>query len=244
VLRGDGRPLAGASVTLTDVSGRQVDRSRSGADGDYRLQPTTGGTYLLIAAAPQLAPNASMVALADSPVHRDVVLAGGSVLSGHVRGGDDEPLAGALVTLTDVHGEVVGSHVTGGDGRFEVAELLAGSYTLAGQAPGHQPVAVTVVLGDGPLEQDLVLVGGARVSGVVRADSDQRPLAEATVSLLDDSGNVLATTCTGEKGEFAFEDLLAGDYTLIASGFGPVAAGLRIAAGDDVAHDMALGGGR
>jgi EmrB/QacA subfamily drug resistance transporter len=244
VLRGDGRPLAGASVTLTDVSGRQVDRSRSGADGDYRLHPTTGGTYLLIAAAPQLAPNASMVALADSPVHRDVVLAGGSVLCGHVRGGDGEPLAGALVTLTDVQGEVVGSHVTGGNGRFEVAELLAGTYTLAGQAPGHQPVAVTVVLGDGPLEQDLVLAGGARVSGVVRADSDQRPLAEATVSLLDEAGDVLATTRTGEKGEFVFEDLLAGDYTLIASGFGPVATGLRIAAGDDVAHDMTLGGGR
>jgi EmrB/QacA subfamily drug resistance transporter len=244
VLRGDGRPLAGASVTLTDVSGRQVDRSRSGADGDYRLHPTTGGTYLLIAAAPQLAPNASMVALADSPVHRDVVLAGGSVLCGHVRGGDGEPLAGALVTLTDVQGEVVGSHVTGGNGRFEVAELLAGTYTLAGQAAGHQPVAVTVVLGDGPLEQDLVLAGGARVSGVVRADSDQRPLAEATVSLLDEAGDVLATTRTGEKGEFVFEDLLAGDYTLIASGFGPVAAGLRIAAGDDVAHDMTLGGGR
>jgi EmrB/QacA subfamily drug resistance transporter len=244
VLRGDGRPLAGASVTLTDVSGRQVDRSRSGTDGDYRLTPTTGGTYLLIAAAPQLAPNASMVALADSPVHRDVVLAGGSVLCGHVRGGDGEPLAGALVTLTDVQGEVVGSHVTGGDGRFEVAELLTGTYTLAGQAPGHQPVAVTVVLGDDPLEQDLVLVGGARVSGVVRADSDGRPLAEATVSLLDDAGNVITTTSTGEKGEFAFEDLLAGDYTLIASGFGPVAAGLRIAAGDDVAHDMTLGGGR
>ena len=105
-------------------------------------------------------------------------------------------------------------------------------------------MAITVVLGDDPLEQDLVLVGGARVSGVVRADSDQRPLAEATVSLLDESGNVLATTCTGEKGEFAFEDLPAGDYTLIASGFGPVAAGLRIAPGDDVAHDMTLGGGR
>jgi hypothetical protein len=244
VLRGDGRPLAGASVTLTDVSGRQVDRSRSGADGDYRLHPETGGTYLLIAAAPQLAPNASMVALADSPVHRDVVLAGGSVLCGHVRGGDGEPLAGALVTLTDVQGEVVGSHVTGGNGRFEVAELLAGTYTLAGQAPGHQPVAVTIVLGDGPLEQDLVLAGGARVSGVVRADSDQRPLAEATVSLLDEAGDVLATTRTGEKGEFLFEDLLAGDYTLIASGFGPVATGLRLAAGDDVAHDMTLGGGR
>jgi EmrB/QacA subfamily drug resistance transporter len=242
VLRGDGRPLAGASVTLTDVSGRQIDRTRSGPDGDYRLHPWAGGTYLLIAAAPNLSPNAAMVALADSPVHRDVVLAGNALLHGRVRGRDDEPLAGALITLTDVQGEVVGSAITGDDGRFALGDLLAGSYTLAGQAPGHQPVAVTVQLGDGAaVEQDVVLVGGARVSGVVRAYSDQRPLPEATVTLLDDTGNVLATTFTGEKGEYAFEDLLAGTYSLVASGYAPVATGLNLVAGADVETDVTLG---
>ncbi|MCU1667660.1 MAG: transporter [Blastococcus sp.] len=242
VLRGDGRPLAGASVTLTDVSGRQIDRTRSGPDGDYRLHPWAGGTYLLIAAAPNLSPNAAMVALADSPVHRDVVLAGNALLHGRVRGRDDEPLAGALITLTDVQGEVVDSAITGDDGRFALGDLLAGSYTLAGQAPGHQPVAVTVQLGDGAaVEQDVVLVGGARVSGVVRAYSDERPLPEATVTLLDDTGNVLATTFTGEKGEYAFEDLLAGTYSLVASGYAPVATGLNLVAGADVETDVTLG---
>jgi EmrB/QacA subfamily drug resistance transporter len=245
VLRGDGRPLAGASVTLTDVSGRQVDRARSGADGDYQLHPTAGGTYLLIASAPDLAPNAAMVALADSPVRRDVVLAGSALLRGSVRTADDEPLAGALITLTDVQGDVVGSAVTRGDGRFALGELLAGTYTLAGQAPGHQPVALTVQLADGAtVERDVVLVGGARVSGVIRAFTDQRPLQEATVTLLDDHGNVLATTCTGEKGEYAFEDLLAGNYSLVASGFAPVATALRLGAGSDLEADLTLGGPR
>jgi EmrB/QacA subfamily drug resistance transporter len=245
VLRGDGRPLAGASVTLADVSGRQVDRARSGADGDYQLRPSAGGTYLLIASAPNLAPNAAMVALADSPVRRDVVLAGSALLRGSVRAADDEPLAGALITLTDVQGDVVGSAVTTGDGRYALGELLAGTYTLAGQAPGHQPVALTVQLADGAtVERDVVLVGGARVSGVVRAFSDQRPLPEATVTLLDDSGNVLATTCTGEKGEYAFDDLLEGDYSLVASGFAPVATALRLGAGVELEHDVTLGGAR
>src|SRR4051794_8888243 len=112
VLRGDGRPLVGASVTLADVGGRQVDRTRSGADGDYRLHPAVGGTYLLIASAPNLAPNAAMVALADSPVRRDIPLAGSARLRGHVRGGNEKPLAGALVTLTDVQGDVAGSAIT------------------------------------------------------------------------------------------------------------------------------------
>ena len=245
VLRGDGRPLAGASVTLADVSGRQVDRARSGADGDYQLRPTAGGTYLLIASAPDLAPNAAMVALADSPVRRDVVLAGSALLRGSVRSAEDEPLAGALITLTDVQGDVVGSAVTSGDGRFAIGELLAGTYTLAGQAPGHQPVALTVQLADGAtVERDVVLVGGARVSGVVRAFSDQRPLPEATVTLLDDSGNVLATTSTGEKGEYAFDDLLEGDYSLVTSGFAPVAAAVHLRAGADLEHDVTLGGAR
>jgi hypothetical protein len=245
VRRGDGRPLAGASVTLADVNGRQVDRTQSGAGGDYRLHPPVGGTYLLIASAPNLAPNAAMVALADSPVQRDVVLAGSARLRGHVRGRDDEPLAGALITLTDVQGDVVGSAITHADGWFELTELLAGSYTLAGQAPGHQPVALTVQLADGAaLEQDLLLVGGARVSGVVRAQSDQRPLPEATVTLLDGAGNVLATTSTGEKGEYAFDDLLEGDYSLVASGFAPVATGLHLRSGADVEQPLTLGGTR
>ncbi|MBW8767561.1 MAG: carboxypeptidase regulatory-like domain-containing protein, partial [Geodermatophilales bacterium] len=245
VLRGDGRPLVGASVTLTDVSGRQIDRARSGPYGDYELHPSAGGTYLLIASAPNLAPNAAMVALADSPVHRDVVLAGSALLHGTVRGGDDEPLAGALVTLTDVQGEVVGSAITAGDGRFAVRELLAGTYTLAAQAPGYQPVATTVQLGDGAtVEQDVVLLGGASVRGVVRAHTDQRPIQEATVTLLDETGNVLATTVTGEKGEYAFEDLMEGDYNLVASGFAPVAAGLRVVAGVEVEHDVTLGSPR
>jgi uncharacterized protein YfaS (alpha-2-macroglobulin family) len=232
-------------VTLTDVVGRQVDRTVSAADGGYRLKPAAGGTYLLIAAAPDLAPNAAMVALGDGPVLRDLVLAGSARLHGRVRGADDDPLAGALLTLTDVRGEVVGSTFSAADGRYDLRELFAGSYTLAGRAAGHQPVALTVHLGDGAVvEQDVALVGGARVRGVVRAHSDARPLPDATVTLLDASGTVLATACTGEKGEYAFEDLLAGDYSLVASGFAPVAAGLAVAPGDDVEHDVTLGGQR
>jgi Carboxypeptidase regulatory-like domain len=242
ILRGDGQPLAGASVTLADVTGQQVDRSRSGEDGSYRLRASNGGTYLLIASAPQLAPNAAMIAVAEAPVHRDVVLAGSAVLRGCVRGADHEPLPGALITLTDVQGDVVGSTTSAADGGFELGELFAGTYTLAGQAPGHQPVAVTVELGDGAVvHQEIVLVGGARVAGVVRAHSDGRPLPEATVTLLDDAGNVLAATRAGEKGDYAFEDLLGGNYTLIASGYAPVATGLRMSGGDDVHQDVVLG---
>ncbi|MGY1706632.1 MFS transporter [Geodermatophilus sp. SYSU D00697] len=245
VLRGDGQPLAGASVTLTDVAGRQVDRASSGTDGGYRLRPAGAGTHLLIASAPHLTPDAAMVAVAESPVHRDVVLAGSGALRGTVCDGHGASLPAALVTLTDASGEVVASTAAADDGSFALAELLPGSYTLTGRAPGHQPVAVPVGLADGETAvRDLVLVGGARVTGVVRAASDRRPLPEATVTLLDADGNVLASTCTGGTGRYEFDDLQPGSYTLTTSGFAPVAEALRVPAGTEVAHDVTLGSAR
>jgi hypothetical protein len=55
---------------------------------------------------------------------------------------------------------------------------------------------------------------------------------------------VLATTSTGEKGEYAFDDLLEGDYSLVASGFAPVATGLHLRSGADVEQPLTLGGTR
>ncbi|MGH3910837.1 MAG: MFS transporter, partial [Pseudonocardiaceae bacterium] len=43
--RGDS-PLAGAKLTLTDLSGRQLDRDSSDSGGHYRLGPPSGGSYL------------------------------------------------------------------------------------------------------------------------------------------------------------------------------------------------------
>ncbi|HEY0359760.1 MAG TPA: MFS transporter [Mycobacteriales bacterium] len=238
VLRGDGQPLGGASVTLADVAGNQVDRTRTAVDGSYRLHPRSGGTFLLIAADPQLAPKAAMVAIAEGTVHHDLVLAGNASLRGHVRVRGGAGLAGALVTLTDVQGEIVGSAVTGPDGGYALGDLLGGTYTLVGQATGHQPVASTVDLGDGAtVEQDLLLAGGARVVGTVRADSDARP----QVTLLDESGNVLGSRRTGPDGEYAFDDLTEGTYTLIASGYAPVATALTVTPGEDVEHHVVLG---
>lgn len=170
ILRGDGQPLAGASVTLADVGGHQVDRVRASGDGGYRLHPRGRGSYLLIASAPQVAPNAAMIAVADTPVRHDVVLAGNAMLRGCVRDSDEEPIGGALVTLTDVQGDVVASVTTPPGGNFLFEELFAGTYTLTGQAPGHQPAALTVELADAALvDQDLTLVGATRLSGTVRA---------------------------------------------------------------------------
>src|SRR5207248_4377549 len=56
-----GQPLAGAVLTVTDFTGHQLARRHAGADGSYRLDLHTGGTYLLICAAENHQPVASTV---------------------------------------------------------------------------------------------------------------------------------------------------------------------------------------
>lgn len=223
------RPLPGAQVTLADQSGRQVARAVSDEEGRYRLPLTHGGTFLLIVAAAHLAPSASLVAVGDSAVVRDVTLTGRSAITGRVLRHDpraDAPVgvADALVTLTDVTGEVVGSTRSGADGGYSFERLIAGSYVLTAQSSDHRPLARGVEVAEsGALACDLALTGGGRLTGGVVAASDGRAVREATVTLVDDAGQVVATTVTGPDGDYLFDDLGAGRYTLTAAGYAPVA---------------------
>lgn len=223
------RPLAGAQVTLADQSGRQVGRTVSDDGGHYRLPLEHGGTFLLIVAAAHVAPTASLVAVGDQPVQRDVTLVGRSAITGRVLRHDPHTdgavgVADALVTLTDVTGEVVGSTRSGTDGGYSFERLTAGSYVLTAQSSDHRPLARSVdVTESGAVAFDLALTGGGRLTGTVVAASDLRAVREATVTLIDSEGQVVAATSTTEEGDYLFDDLGAGRYTLIAAGYAPTA---------------------
>jgi hypothetical protein len=234
VRQNDARPLAGAQVTLADQAGRQVARAVSDDDGRYVLPLQHGGTFLLIVAAAHLAPTASLVAVGDHPVVRDVTLAGRSAITGRVLRHDaqrDSPVGvrDALVTLTDVTGQVVGSTRSGADGGYTFERLMAGSYVLTAQSHDHRPLARSVEVAEsGALACDLALTGGGRLTGTVVAASDGRGVREATVALVDAEGQVVATTGTTEDGDYLFDNLSAGRYTLTAAGYTPVALGVVV----------------
>jgi len=228
-VRQDLRPLAGAQVTLADQAGRQVARTTSDEQGHYLLPLEHGGTYLLIVAAASLAPTASLVAVGDQPVLRDVTLAGRSAITGRVlrhdaRSDGSVGVAGALVTLTDVTGQVVGSTRSGADGGYTFERLTAGSYVLTAQSSDARPLARSVEVAEsGAVACELTLTGGGRLTGAVVAASDGRAVREAAVTLVDAEGQVVATTTTGDDGDYLFDDLGAGRYTLTAAGYAPVA---------------------
>ncbi|CAL9313175.1 MFS transporter [Streptomyces sp. SudanB25_2051] len=240
----DGTPVPGAALTLLDAHGRQTGRGASGAGGRYALSTPAPGAYVLVASAAGHRPRAVTLtagAQADGPVERDIVLGGAGRLHGTVTTPDGAPAEDAAVTLTDARGEVVATARTRPDGGYALTDLLAGDYTLTAAAPGLGPTALPVAVHPaGDTRQDVEIAGGAALRGTVRAPAG-RPVDDARVTLLDAAGNTVATLTTGPDGTFRFADLASGAYTLIASGYPPVATALQIAGGSRTSREIRLG---
>jgi EmrB/QacA subfamily drug resistance transporter len=237
----DGSSVPRAALTLIDVQGAQIGRGASGEDGRYALSVPGPGSYVLIAAAGGHQPQAVTVTVGERPVDLDVVLGGAGRLAGVVLTADGSPVRDAAVTLTDVRGEVVATTRSGREGGYVMTELVAGEYTLAASAPAFRPSAHPVsVQPSRETRQDIELAGGAVLRGTVRA-GDGRPVDDARVTLLDAAGNVVDTLTTGPDGTFRFVDLSSGEYTVIASGYPPVATVLQVAGGGRTERDLQLG---
>ncbi|MBL1289205.1 MFS transporter [Streptomyces sp. For3] len=243
VVRGaEGAPVARAAVTLISLGGRQLGRSVAQADGGYVLDAPGSGSYVLIASADGFQPQASTVVVGEEPLAFDILLAGTSGLSGTVRTAEgSSPVQGAMVVVTDVRGDVLATGVSGDAGEFAFGELIPGSVTVAVTAAGFRPLALPVeVGGQGVTRVDVALRSGALVRGVVRAGSGRAPLNDARVTLIDAAGNVVASSTTGEDGVYAFTDLDAGEYSVIATGYPPVAGSLTVSGTGVDGHDIEL----
>ncbi|MEU3894943.1 MFS transporter [Streptomyces sp. NPDC045251] len=237
----DGTVVPRAALTLIDVGGQQIGRGASGDDGRYALATPGSGAYVLIAAAGGHQPQAVSVTVGERPVELDVVLGGAGRLAGSVLTADGSPVRDAIVTLTNVHGEVVSTTRSGREGGYVITELVAGEYTLAASAPAFRPAALPVsVQAARETRQDVELAGGAVLRGTVRAGGG-RAVEDARVTLLDAAGNVVDTLTTGPDGTFRFVDLSSGEYTVIAAGYPPVATVLQVAGGGRTERDLQLG---
>ncbi|MFD5669641.1 MFS transporter [Streptomyces anthocyanicus] len=233
-------PVPQAAVTLISLAGRQLGRSVAQADGSYAVDAPSAGSYVLIASADGFQPQASTIVVNDEPVAYDILLSGTSGLTGLVRAMEGGlPVKDAMVIVTDVRGDLLASATTGEAGEFAFTELVPGTVTVAVNAAGYRPRALPLeVGGTGVTRVEVDLQAGAQVQGVVRAPHG--PLADARVTLVDAAGNVVGTATTGADGAYAFTDLDAGEYTVIATGYPPVATALTVAGPGADGHDIEL----
>ncbi|MGA4845677.1 MFS transporter [Streptomyces sp. G5(2025)] len=198
-------------------------------------------TPLLSSATP---PNAPAAAPVTVPHARTTAYAAGVPVCGTVQHPDGTVVPRAALTLIDVTGQQIGRGASGEDGRYALSTPGSGSFVLIAAAGGHQPQAVTVTVGERPVELDVVLGGAGRLAGTVTT-ADGTPVRDAAVTLTDVRGEVVATTRSGREGGYVMTELVAGEYTLAASApaFRPAALPVTVQASRETRQDVELAGG-
>lgn len=240
----DGTPITGATVTLIDaIAGEQIARTTSSGEGGFRFDTLGAGTYVLIVSAAghrPLAVNVPATAGETAPLH--LVMHGSAQVMGVVRteGRHGTPIEGATVTMADSRGEVIGASITRSDGDYLLTEIDAGTYTIVASGEGLRPTAMTLTVPDGEVvRQDLELGGAVRLTGIARTE-EGRVVPDARITVLDQGGQVVAVTRTDADGRYTVADLPGGDYTVVASGYPPVASQVSATEGE-ATHDVRLG---
>ena len=142
----------------------------------------------------------------------------------------DTNLSGITVTLDDGAGNVL-TTTTDVDGNYLFEDVTPGNYTITQEndtdfvdvtdvegAPDDSQIAVTVGIGETVVAQNFVDEVPASIAGNVSRDDNNDDagdinLAGITVTLDDGAGNILTTT-TDVDGNYLFEDVTPGNYTI------------------------------
>ena len=145
----------------------------------------------------------------------------------------DVAIRGVTITLLDSTGAEIATTVTDSVGGFLFVNLPAGNYTviesnLAGYVDvsdnGGNPLddRILVVLGSGANATGLLYVDErlGSISGNVTEDLDNNDTGDVAlfgvnVTLLNGIGDIIATTLTDSNGKFIFNNLPAGNYTVV-----------------------------
>lgn len=189
------------SVTLTVGSARLPSFE---AFKDVFWMAALASTASMVAAV--FIPRAAAAATAALPAQAANEL----VVQGRVLTADRRPVAPAVVTVLQTSGEPVDWSRVDSDGNYSVALPGAGTYLMVANAAGWAPMAEVFDFDGRTLQQNfhledrLELAGTATVGGAV--------LPDAVVTLLQASGEHVATTRTDSEGRYSLPLPLAGRY--------------------------------
>ena len=145
---------------------------------------------------------------------------------------DELPLEGVVVVVTweGPNGPVVLTTMTDADGNWELPNLPPGSYTVSvdeSTVPSGYletiPVTTELVIPPGGLGVvENAFAAPSSIGDFIWEDLDRDGVVDPgengiegiVVNLLDPEGNVVATTTTDVAGNYVFDDLLPGTYTV------------------------------
>jgi uncharacterized surface anchored protein len=145
----------------------------------------------------------------------------------------DVPIAGVTVQLKDSTGTVVQTTTTDANGNYTFNNVPAGNYTVVetnkpgfsdvGDVDGGDPNVIAVMLppGTDSTGNDFVderlpgVVSGSVLEDLDNDNVGDTPIPGVTVELKDPAGNVVQTTTTDANGNYVFNNVPAGNYTVV-----------------------------
>ena len=224
--------LIAAALTVVLVNARKFDSGHGAGEhglADLAHSDASGSTgdVFLVAEAEQ--------ALGAHPVGAASPASSGGVLAIRVCDAIGRPLMSVAVSLLDPMGRQIAVADTGVVGRCELAGLPAGEALLVAVHPAYAPYAQSVVVPATGSAQADILLGTEPTRATLITGEALTPqgwlIADARVSLIDANGVECAVTRTDSQGRYAFTGVPTGDYTLLATGYGPSTATVRLGAG-------------
>lgn len=219
----NGRPLGGIRVLLArggaDLQAPAVASTTTNAKGAFKLTNARAGRYLLRAESPSY--SAAVVAIELAPGERlttSLRLEPEQLLEGVVQDSRGRPLPEAVVLAwpSGRRGAAVVESRAGDDGRFTLAGLSRGAWTILAEASGFGTLQLERV--DVPARKLVLrLEGEARsLSGIVLGP-DGQGRAGARVILGGASLREPRQTVSGQRGLFVFHGVGLGRFTVRAA---------------------------
>lgn len=149
---GDGEPVAGATVRVTDSQGEGLGTVESSGEGAYGLAGLEPGEYTVAVDHGDYAPAERPAAVpAGGTATVDVALepTTGAVAGTITDGADGNAVADAEITVSDADGQPAGTVTTDGDGGYEVGGLAPGEYTVTADHEHYQPATNEATVEEG-----------------------------------------------------------------------------------------------
>ena len=153
------------------------------------------------------------IAIPRAAAHRPAVPAPAAaelVVQGRVLAADHRPLTPAVVTVLQVTGEPVDWSRVDTEGNYSVALPGAGKYLMVANAAGWAPMAEVFEFDGRTLRQNFLLQDRLELGGTATLGGE--PVARAVVTLLQASGEHVATTRTDDDGDYRLPLPAAGRY--------------------------------
>jgi large repetitive protein len=123
----------------------------------------------------------------------------------------------ATVIVLDGSTNIIGEATSGSDGSYNITYPQSETpATIKAEAVGYQEYNEPASGSSGNGANDISLIGQGNVAGEI-VDQSNSPVSGATISIVDKSGNTLASTTSASDGSYSLNGVPAGIITIQAS---------------------------